>query len=120
VQRYDAQLGLPVRRPAGKPRGSVVATRAEIDAWVAASPIRATLRLTRVQDLRHDPQLVRIWSGIREMRLLREQMMALRAETDRALHLLITSLQTLREMSSVERLEFDEALKKADSTLHRA
>jgi hypothetical protein len=47
VQRYERDLALPVRRPAGKSTGSVVATRAELDAWVGASPIRAAFRLTR-------------------------------------------------------------------------
>lgn len=52
VERYERELGLPVRRPAGKPRGSVVATKAEIDAWVAASPIREAFHLARsVADL---------------------------------------------------------------------
>jgi len=46
VQRYERQLGLPVRRPAGKPSGSVVATRAELDGWVKASPIREAFRLS--------------------------------------------------------------------------
>ena len=43
VQRYEWELGLPVRRPAGKPRGSVIATRAELDAWVMASPVREAI-----------------------------------------------------------------------------
>lgn len=40
AQRYESQLALPIRRPAGKPRMSVLATRAELDAWVEAMPIR--------------------------------------------------------------------------------
>ncbi|HEV2396796.1 MAG TPA: hypothetical protein VGS27_07645 [Candidatus Sulfotelmatobacter sp.] len=40
VQRYELELGLPIRRPAGKMRGSVLATRSELDAWIAASPMR--------------------------------------------------------------------------------
>src|SRR5436309_1682014 len=34
VQRYERELGLPVRRPAGKATGSVMATKSELDAWV--------------------------------------------------------------------------------------
>src|ERR1700722_14162983 len=48
VQRYEWQMGLPVRRPAGKPRGSVVATKLELDAWVCASPIREAFHLSRL------------------------------------------------------------------------
>jgi hypothetical protein len=36
VQRYERELSLPVRRPAGKAKGSVIATRSELDAWVAS------------------------------------------------------------------------------------
>jgi hypothetical protein len=34
VQRYEAEFALPVRRPAGKNRTSVVALRSELEAWV--------------------------------------------------------------------------------------
>lgn len=40
VQRYERELRLPVRRPAGRRRGSVLATRDELDSWVSASPSR--------------------------------------------------------------------------------
>src|ERR1700749_1389626 len=45
VQRYERQLGLPIRRPAGKPMGSVIATKAELSAWISASPVRDAFRL---------------------------------------------------------------------------
>src|SRR5215470_14511393 len=48
VQRYEIELSLPVRRPAGKSYGSVVATKAELDAWVGASPIREAFHLARM------------------------------------------------------------------------
>jgi hypothetical protein len=47
VQRYERDLGLPIRRPAGKPKGSVIATRAELDGWVKARPLRESSRLPR-------------------------------------------------------------------------
>jgi hypothetical protein len=34
VQRYERALRLPVRRPAGKAKGSVLAIKAELDLWV--------------------------------------------------------------------------------------
>ena len=49
VQRYERELGFPVRRPAGKSRAAVMATTAEIDAWVAASPIRDQFQLSKPQ-----------------------------------------------------------------------
>ena len=38
VQRYERELRLPVHRPNGKSAGSVIATKAELDSWVNASP----------------------------------------------------------------------------------
>src|SRR5215831_4406762 len=49
TQRYERTLGLPVRRPAGKPSGSVIATRAELDGWVKASPISEIFHLRNLQ-----------------------------------------------------------------------
>src|SRR5215475_3018600 len=79
VQRYERQLGLPVRRPAGKPWGSVVATRGELDAWVSASAIREAYCLTApVLDSMYKTGDIR--SGLSEMIRLRRQMSELRAE----------------------------------------
>src|SRR5215472_3810487 len=45
VQRYEHELGLPIRRPAGKQSGSVIATKAELDGWITASPLGEAFRL---------------------------------------------------------------------------
>lgn len=34
VQRWEAEFGLPVRRPAGKRRSAVIALRSELDQWL--------------------------------------------------------------------------------------
>ena len=47
VQRYQRGLGLPVRRPTGKSSGLVIATKAELCAWVLASPIREGCQLSQ-------------------------------------------------------------------------
>jgi hypothetical protein len=39
VQRWEAELGLPVRRPRGKRRSAVIAMRADLDAWLKACPL---------------------------------------------------------------------------------
>jgi len=46
VQRYERVLGLPVRRPARKSIASVIATKVELDAWIAAAPVREQFQLT--------------------------------------------------------------------------
>jgi hypothetical protein len=96
VQRYERCLGLPVRRPAGKPRGSVVATKAEIDAWVAASPIREAFRLTRTVADFPASTAAAIKDGLEKMGRLRDQMMALRAEVKTSVLLLRESVHGLQ------------------------
>jgi hypothetical protein len=44
VQRYERELRLPVHRPAGRSHAAVIATKAELDAWVAASAKRMLYR----------------------------------------------------------------------------
>lgn len=39
VQRWEAELGLPVRRPRGKRHSSVIAARTDLDAWLASAPL---------------------------------------------------------------------------------
>jgi|SRR5215472_4769741 len=96
VQRYECHLGLPVRRPAGKSRGSVVATKAELEAWVSASPIREAFSLTKpAADSQYQASATAIKHGLEEMARLREQMIALRAEV-KTVHLL---RQGIREIS---------------------
>ncbi len=96
VQRYERDLGLPVRRPARRARGSVVITRAEVDAWVAASPIRDAFRLSGPM-----PQIASLAktmrAGIEEMRRLGEQMAILRCELGDSVEQLRQSVNALYE-----------------------
>ena len=43
AQRYERNFALPVRRPSGRSEGAVMATPAEIDAWLMASTKRQML-----------------------------------------------------------------------------
>ena len=42
VQRWETELGLPVRRPRGKNRSAVIAIRSELDEWIKACPVTST------------------------------------------------------------------------------
>lgn len=97
VQRYERALGLPVRHPAGKPCGSVIATKAEMDAWVIASPIREAFRLQN-KDLNAEYTATTdaIKRGLSEMTRLRDQMLALRREVKTAASSLRESIHELR------------------------
>ena len=99
VQRYECHLGLPVRRPAGRSRGSVVATKAELDAWVSASPIRETFSLTKLQrgDTQVNATATEIKHGLEEMKRLRDQMISLRAELRTSTHLLRQSVSEIHD-----------------------
>jgi hypothetical protein len=96
VQRYERDLGLPVRRPAGKPTGSVVATIAELDAWVAASPIREALQLTKLPTNSSPARIESMRQGLAEMARLRETMNSLRMEVGITLQALSQSLKGLQ------------------------
>lgn len=96
VQRYERELGLPVRRPAGRPTGSVVATKAELDAWVAASPIREAFQLTKVGTNASTGTTESIREGLAEMARLREQMLGLRNDVRTSLEILRQSLYGLQ------------------------
>jgi hypothetical protein len=96
AQRYERLLGLPVRRPAGKPSGSVVATKAELDGWVKASPIREVFHLKNPQP-DNASQTSTLKNRVTEMAQLREQMFALRNEMRRSVDLLHNSICELQD-----------------------
>jgi hypothetical protein len=80
VQRYERELGFPVRRPAGKSHAAVIATNAEIDAWVAASPIREQFQLSRAHVDPPGASLEDLKKRMETMGTLRDQMVALQME----------------------------------------
>jgi hypothetical protein len=87
AQRYERKHGLPVRRPAGKSAGAVIASVAELEAWVSARP------LARVYKFSDQPRPVLAWEGlqasIRRMHHLMDETNQLKNEiraTVRTLH----------------------------------
>ena len=97
VQRYERYLGLPVRRPTEQPRGSVVATKAELDAWVLASPLRKqSFHLKRQRnEAEYEAAATTIKKGIAEMGTLRDQMNALRSDLKTSVRLLRETIHSL-------------------------
>ena len=91
VQRYERELGLPIRRPAGI-TGSVIATKAELDAWVAASPLREEFDLTQVdRDVDRNSRL-----ALNELRALVSQARRLRSDTAELRQSLLSSFKMLQ------------------------
>src|SRR5215475_3241552 len=44
VQRWEMELGLPVRRPRGKSRSAIIALKPELDLWLTRTPKEVTSR----------------------------------------------------------------------------
>jgi hypothetical protein len=98
AQRYERLLALPVRRPAGKPSGSVIATKAELDGWVKASPIREIFHLRNRPD--SESQTNALKNRVSEMAQLREQLLTLRYEVQRSVDSLHSSICELQNILS--------------------
>ena len=96
VQRYERQMGLPIRRPAGKLQGTVLATKSELDAWVAASPIRRTSQLASASAT-PSSDMKALKAKVEEMCALRAQMAALRDEVRSSMWSLSNSIESLRK-----------------------
>lgn len=52
VQRWEQFLGLPVRRPHGRDRSSVIALKSEIDDWLEKTPRNRRVRSADIASLR--------------------------------------------------------------------
>lgn len=96
IQRYEREMGLPIRRPAGRMRGSVLATKSELDAWVASSPIRAAFQLAKRSQGYSPVDLASLRRGVAEMSALREQTAALRREVRTSMLSLKNSIKLLQ------------------------
>lgn len=118
VQRYERELGLPVRRPTGKSRGAVMATRAEIDAWVAAAPIHETFELSRAAtNSRALAYAAKMERNMEAMGKLREQLNQLRKENRAATDLLLKKVASLHSVMPPSRAQGYEPLVGMDWTL---
>jgi hypothetical protein len=92
VQRYERELGLPIRRPAGNFHGSVIARRSELDGWVVASPIREAFRLPQGPVDSATP-LSELRRHVTELHRLREESAEKRAALRASLQLLQENLR---------------------------
>ena len=101
VQRYEHDLGLPVRRSMSKSRGSAIATKEEIDAWVDVKLLthsfalrRASLDIAAVKDFR---------TALAEQRQLREEL----AATRKSLHSIVEALHLNVRLQTTAHREFN-------------
>lgn len=111
VQRYERDMGLPIRRPTGKSRGAVMATKAELDAWIVAIPIHKAFELSRTTNVASaKDKAEQLRRGLEDMLNLRIQMQELRDETRSAMNLLINKVSAMRDLIPSSRLDGYEPL----------
>ena len=64
VQRWEQELGLPVRRPRGKERSAVIALKTDLDLWLQSAPSGALAKenelLPHHLQLRHNTHLLKL------------------------------------------------------------
>ena len=93
VQRYERELGLPIRRPARKRTGSVLATKAELDGWIAARAIRQAFRQPRASVDNATP-LAEIRWHLQELHRIREESSELQVTLRASLELFRKNLRS--------------------------
>ncbi len=118
VQRYERQMGLPVRRPSGQVRGSVIATLAEIDAWVEAGPLREALPLSKPDLVLQHSTVDVIRKSISDMHRLRAEMQTLRNDVSACLGRLHERLTSLEGDLDEERWPETDPRKGGSGVLH--
>jgi len=118
VQRYERQMGLPVRRPSGRVRGSVIATVAEIDAWVEAGPLRKVLPLSKPDLVLQRSTVDVMRKSIADMHRLRAEMQTLRNDVSACLGRLHERLTSLEGDLDEERWPETEPHKGGSGVLH--
>jgi hypothetical protein len=106
LQRYESNLGLPVHRPLGKARSSVLAFKDEIDRWLKETPLASLQPPNDATPERFEPSLRRA----PRLENLYETVAKWRARTDSmqqgfaSLQAAVTSMQ-VGLASTLERLE---------------
>ena len=74
VQRWEAELGMPVRRPRGKGRSAVIAMRSELDRWIKSCPTETDEdSRTQCVALTQLPMLQSLRASTLELHRLRDQ-----------------------------------------------
>lgn len=92
VQRYERTLGMPVRRSSGRSPDSVLATKAELDAWIAARPLAPSFALPQTH--LHLATLEIFRSALAEQHRLREELTTLRESLHSSLEMLRATMNS--------------------------
>ncbi len=99
VQRWERDLGMPVRRPRAKSRSAVIAMTDEIDSWLRSSPTSEIIPRHNTNKLRDDLQ-----QSLAEHFELRTRCNLLRAANHQAIAALISNIKTMHETIAMGRI----------------
>jgi septal ring factor EnvC (AmiA/AmiB activator) len=95
VQRYERELGLPVRRPSGHRTGAVMAVKSELDAWVKSLP--TDQEPFDANQRQHAYLTSELAKRLKERARLRAQMVALRKELKANIRMVHESIAKVRQ-----------------------
>ena len=59
IQRYEANFGFPIHRPAGRERSAVLAFSDEVDGWLSKSPTRGVVAEILQRKLTNEQVMIR-------------------------------------------------------------
>jgi len=97
VQRWEHELGLPVRRPRGKSRSAVIAFREELDGWLIDRPHTTNHNDGHETSITLRPsEALRVGEIIVESQGLRIKARELREELSAALLTLISNVERMQ------------------------
>jgi hypothetical protein len=102
AQRYEQIAGLPVRRPLHGIRGAVIATTAELDAWINARPLKDAFTLRPVLHQNYVVAMETFRTYLAEHRRLRQELTRGRDELHAVVELVRASLAVVQDESATE------------------
>ena len=103
VQRWEAQLGLPIHRPAGKDHSAVLAFSSELDQWLDSRPVRFAAVSSPNQPA--DGQAVPVQALLARAEAILERIEALLMRADQTQQRLSEALETIAARETVDRPE---------------
>lgn len=101
VQRWEAQLGLPVHRPAGKDHSAVLAFSSELDQWLDSRPVRFATSVTG--DGAPDRQSAQVQMLLTRAEVVLQRLEAILNRADETQRKLAETLDVLAENESARR-----------------
>jgi len=100
VQRWEAQLGLPVHRPAGKDHSAVLAFSSELDQWLDSRPLR---HATDGSAQPANSEALQLQTLLARTEVVLQRLEALVARADESHRKLAQNLEVLAENEAVRR-----------------